>query len=241
MTQEAIIVRQLTLDEAQVITSKIQSTTEMLWELLFEAHEGKAWEPMGYTSWQAYVHAEFQISRSQSYRLIDQAKVTRAIEEAAVSAAVSPMGDTFHPTVEVTERQVIAIKPHIEEVVAEVRESVASGVEPQQAVHFAIQKYGTPTPKDADALALESGQMVIGNDGNYHSGKTAEEKQEIAKWEARIFALVRATEAIDCIGEQPDFLIAEIPDFMRPRIELTLENAVIWLDRFYELWNEHDD
>ena len=38
MTEEGTMVRQLTPDEAKAITTRIKSTTEMLWELLLEAY-----------------------------------------------------------------------------------------------------------------------------------------------------------------------------------------------------------
>lgn len=44
---------------------------------------GAVRETLGYSSWEAYVKAEFDISRQYSYRLIDQGRVIREIEEAA--------------------------------------------------------------------------------------------------------------------------------------------------------------
>jgi hypothetical protein len=117
----------LTFDEAQALTQEIRSTTVQLWALVLRAYEGKAWRVLGYNSWRAYTTRELQLSQSHAYRLLDHARVLRALE----AATNSPMGEL------VTERRARALKPHLDEVAAQVEHSVAAGVIPAEALEQA--------------------------------------------------------------------------------------------------------
>lgn len=77
-----LAVRELSRDQAVRLTQRIRDAAEETWALLMEAHEGRAWNAMGYGTWADYVGSEFGISRSRSYQLIDQAAVVRALEGA---------------------------------------------------------------------------------------------------------------------------------------------------------------
>lgn len=74
---------QLTRVEARALTDEIRFTTEKLYALLLRAYEGQAWVALGYDSWRDYAMSEFQMSQSQAYRLLDQARVIEAIEAAS--------------------------------------------------------------------------------------------------------------------------------------------------------------
>lgn len=80
---------ELTADEARELTSQIKGTAERMYSLLLRAHEGRAWSALGYESWRDYAMAEFGMSQSHAYRLLDQARVIREIE----AASDSPMGE----------------------------------------------------------------------------------------------------------------------------------------------------
>ncbi|MFJ1551169.1 hypothetical protein [Streptomyces sp. NPDC088246] len=54
-----------------------------------DAHAARVWLPLGFTSWEAYCDAEFGISRTQAYRLLDVARALGAIQ-AAVTAGTDP-------------------------------------------------------------------------------------------------------------------------------------------------------
>jgi hypothetical protein len=69
-------------DQARALTETIRSAADVLWVLISRAHAGKAWLALGYESWADYVEAEFDMSRSRSYQLLDQARVVREIEAA---------------------------------------------------------------------------------------------------------------------------------------------------------------
>ncbi len=99
----------LTRVEATVLTDRIRESAEQTWSLLVEAHEGRAWSALGYGTWAEYVGAEFGMSRSRSYQLIDQAVVIR--ELGAVSTDV-----------DITEADARRIKPVLPEVRDELRD-----------------------------------------------------------------------------------------------------------------------
>lgn len=111
--------------EAQAITDRIRKAVDGLWQLLLEAHDRRAWRALGHGSWEAYVNAEFGMTRQHSYRLLDQGRVIHAIEEAA--GKVSPMGD-------ISERDARDLKPVLPKVAAEIKQRVKAGEEPEKAV-----------------------------------------------------------------------------------------------------------
>lgn len=135
--------------EAREITERIKRLADRLWTLLLEAHEGEAWRALGYASWSAYVSGEFDMSRQQSYRLLDQGRVIRAIAE------VSPNGDTPH----VTEREARDIKPHLVAVTNEVRERIEQGGATGEVVAEVVAEYRRPaTLEPAPTPPNDAGQ-----------------------------------------------------------------------------------
>jgi hypothetical protein len=100
--------------EAQALTAKIKDSVDRTWRLLSNAFEWRAWEALGYRSWEAYVRDELGISRSRAYQLLDQAKVVREIQAAA----------SVH-NVDISEAVARDIKPHLAQVAEQVREAVA--------------------------------------------------------------------------------------------------------------------
>lgn len=113
-----------TADEARDLTERIKAHAETLWALLLEAHERRAWKALGYETWNDYVAGEFAMSKQHSFRLLDQGRVIREIEE----ASGSPMGDS------ITERAARDLKPHLVEVTGQIRDRVKAGQDPRQAV-----------------------------------------------------------------------------------------------------------
>ncbi len=112
----------LTRDEALEITDHIRHATDVMWVLIARAHAGRAWEALGYPSWEKYVVAEFDVSRSRAYQLLDQAKVVQAI------AAVAPDGTR----IEITEKAARDLKKVLAEVLPEI-EKATSGLTGEEA------------------------------------------------------------------------------------------------------------
>lgn len=111
------LARSMTRDEASSITARIRDAAKATWELVTLAHEGKAHLALGYETWEAYVNAEFDMSRQRAYQLLNQGRVTRALE--AVSTDV-----------DITEAEARRAKPHLEEIVEEVKHGAA----PREAI-----------------------------------------------------------------------------------------------------------
>ena len=105
----------LTENQARELTERIKTPTTRLWELLAEAHEGQAWQALGYESWKAYIQAEFDMSARHSYRLLDQASVITAIRDIS-DPRVTP---------DITEREARRLKPHL----AEVKDHIAEDLD----------------------------------------------------------------------------------------------------------------
>jgi len=118
----AVAAHDLTRDEAVRLTQRIRDAAQEVWQLLVESYERQAWAVLGYSSWREYATTEFDIGQSHAYRLLDQARVVTALEEAV--GGVSPMG-------EISERDARRIKPHLAAVTDELQERTA-GLEPEQ-------------------------------------------------------------------------------------------------------------
>lgn len=81
------VVQPLDAVGAAALTARIRTAVDNVWRLLHEAYEGEAWRALGYSSFRAYVTVEFDMSKSQAYRLLAKAEVVRAL-------SASHAGDT---------------------------------------------------------------------------------------------------------------------------------------------------
>lgn len=98
------VVAHCTPQEARDLTDAIKADAERLWTKLLEARDRQAWSALGYGSWREYASAEFGMSQSRAYQLLEAAEVRRALEEHASSTMV----ETPMPT---NERQVRELTP----------------------------------------------------------------------------------------------------------------------------------
>lgn len=53
----------LTREEAVLLTNQIQTAITVAWDLIVRAYHGRAWDALGYKSWDAYCDGEFGHSR----------------------------------------------------------------------------------------------------------------------------------------------------------------------------------
>lgn len=74
-------------DEAARLTSEIKGHVGQIWRLLSRAHETRAYLALGYTSWASYVETEFEMSRSNAYRLLDLAKVVHELDTGLIAVS----------------------------------------------------------------------------------------------------------------------------------------------------------
>lgn len=116
----------MTQEAAQELTTAIKSTSVALYILISEAHKGKAYRALGYETWKEYIETEFDdLSLRQSYRLLDLARVTEALEGAV------PEGTKL----KLTSAQAIAIKKELPKITDEVKEAT-EGKTPEEASDF---------------------------------------------------------------------------------------------------------
>lgn len=216
--------------EARAITAQIKSAAEDLWNLLYEAHERQAWQALGYRTWEEYVSTEFAMHRSRSYQLIDQARVIKAIQSAAgVSTNVDiPEGTTRR------------IKPHLPAITDAIRERVADGQEPIEAVRATITEYDRlPTPAQAKEIANEYVLSVPATDNYIHSPSAAVTGTKplrpdivMPRWNA-MKALIAETPTMD---EFYDSLVFPTKD----QVIADARAAVEWLEMFLDTFERRD-
>ena len=124
----SLVPASMSRDDAVVLTSRIRDSAEELWKLLYEAHERKAWQSLGYSTWASYVETEFDMSKRRANQLIAHAIIVSAIE--------AEVGTTV-PTL--TERQTRGLASDLPEIIVEIKDAVTEGADPQQAVFDAIE------------------------------------------------------------------------------------------------------
>lgn len=74
---------------AEAITERIADEAERTWALLLEAHDRRAWSAMGHESWDAYLAARFDPTRSDAFRLVERAHVLPEGDAAESEVALS--------------------------------------------------------------------------------------------------------------------------------------------------------
>jgi hypothetical protein len=136
--------RPLTEKEAVALTGRIRKAVDNLWALLLEAHDRRAWKALKYATWEAYVAAEFSMSRTRSYQILDQGRVIEAIRQ--VTGDLSTAGrqsekgrggtrtlSAVDLNVDISERDARDIKDDLAAVTAEISTRVGQGEPPQKA------------------------------------------------------------------------------------------------------------
>jgi hypothetical protein len=103
----------LDAESARALTEEIRRTGHQVCFLLLEAHQRRAWQALGYRTWEHYIRSELGMSRSRSYEMIDQGRVIMALRAVTGSSALPQISPY-------TARR---IKPHLREVLETVSRS----------------------------------------------------------------------------------------------------------------------
>lgn len=170
----------LTKAQARKLTEKTKKAADDFWRLLVQCHEDKAWAALGYASWKHYVEAEMAMSESNAFRLLDQGKVTLALEAALDSRVcqssdsraresspakpagqrpiTSPGRDQNNAPL-VTARQAAKFKDDLDAAVQEIVKDVRSGASVSHAVCAAATRR-TPEPIPATATPIPKGDPM---------------------------------------------------------------------------------
>ena len=219
----------LTADEAQVLTAKIKAHVCQAWVLINEAHDRKAHRALGYATFEDYVRDEFDMGRSRAYQLLDQAHVIAELSEAAGMSTmvdtepVSPMGDTETRTTvpPISERETRDLKPRLAEVADDVRERVANGTPPADAIRQAVDH------ARADRQAIRDLNALAPDDYDRDA--------DIARME-RIQPVFRTARTLTALGD-PEALIADLRPYNAHHLP-DVEAAADWLARFVAAWKD---
>jgi hypothetical protein len=75
---------EMTKSCARDLTDRIRAGVSDVAELLHRAHEGRAWVALGYPSWAEYCKAEFEMSKTRSYQLLDFVEIKQEIEKSTI-------------------------------------------------------------------------------------------------------------------------------------------------------------
>lgn len=233
----------LTEQEARELTDHIRSVADTLYVLIARAHAGKAWEPLGYTSFAEYVRAEFDISKSRAYQLLDQAKVVAEITAAA------PDGTA----ITITEAVARDLKHVIGELAPEIAEATA-GVDAEEAtaiIDELIDEY-RKRPDDDDDTEDEGfdGEYTGNGSGSYTPDEGEEDYSEIDdildsdsdELRRRIEFSYALFSSLSALGNMPDapHIIEWIQEGRRPQIATFLPKALAWLQSFSDEWNKQE-
>lgn len=138
----------LTEKEARKLTNEIRTQTVTLWLLVSEAHARRAWSALGYDSWKAYAKEELEMSESNSFKLLDQAKVMKAIAQ----AGADPKTITPPPA-----RVVARVKHSL----PALRRAVENAIEKGEDIDEAVRAFGAShSPRVAAANVASSPRVT---------------------------------------------------------------------------------
>ena len=127
---------EMTATCARDLTNRIKTAAEDLAELLFSAHQGKAWKALGYGSWKEYCATEFQMSKQRSYQLLHFVEIKNSL-------AKSQPGLT--PTSEKQTRALARLEPEQQPVAWEAAVEIANGKQPTaRQVHVLVENFTKP-------------------------------------------------------------------------------------------------
>lgn len=156
----------LTSEQARQLTHSIRDASEVIWILIARAHAGKAWKAMGYDSWEEYVKSEFNMSRSRSYQLLDQAKVITAIEQAM------PEGTQIN----LNEAAARELRTVLEEAVPEIRKATENleGEEAIKVTEEILAKYREKAHASLDPVFDNEGEVNLPDSLDSNSSLSSE-------------------------------------------------------------------
>ena len=77
--QSEIVTAEMTKTCARELTDRIKTAVNDVSEMLWRAHQGKAWKALGYDTWKSYTAAEFRMSEQRSFQLLDFVEIKRSL------------------------------------------------------------------------------------------------------------------------------------------------------------------
>lgn len=152
----------LSHDEARMLTTEIQRTSIKLWLLVTEAHDRSAHFALGYDSWDDYVRAEFKMSPSRSYQLVDTGHVMRELAVAGADIDHMPPPPA---------RVVAKVKGRLPEVRKAAKAAIKEGEDPIKLLRemartprVPTQRAGTEEPEPHARAPQDEGEIPVKSD-----------------------------------------------------------------------------
>lgn len=135
-------------EEATELTNLIVTTGELLYGLVYRAWKGRAWEAMGYDTFEEWGAEELSSSRSKLYRLVNLGKV----QESVAGVIEATRGEMVDVKITQDEAQKLAkVLPEFTEAVEEALEENPE-VDPSVAVRNAIAETVPQEPPAVDEV-----------------------------------------------------------------------------------------
>ena len=148
----------LTRESARVLTERLKvefevlgAEVESLGRALELAQRRQAWKVLGYDSWNAYVEAEFEMTRQHANRLVSHQRFVLALAPRLATSEVDTTGTSGST---LTEGETRAVRSDPAKA-ARVRRAVAQGVAPAEAI-----KRATRRTKDSTGAPCEHPRTV---------------------------------------------------------------------------------
>jgi hypothetical protein len=246
VTNVALDSTPLDSDQAAKLTATIRNAVDVLYILIFRAHAGKAWQALGYGSWAEYVRAEFDMSRSRSYQILDQARVIIEIE-ASVPAGTE---------VVLSEAAVRDLRGVLEEVIPKIKERteglppleasrVVDEVVEEQRDQLRQDREDTYSQVDADETGNQDAMTTYPDELDSEprplntTVRNEISQEEMIKIRKNVNAAHDIYSSLSALSSLPDDIeevIAIIPGERHLQIDSTLSKAIENLGRFNELW-----
>lgn len=257
----------LTFDEAKTLTEHIRATTDVLYVLIQRAHAGRAWEALGYNSFEAYVNTEFSISRSRAYQLLNQAKVVEEI------VAAAPEGTR----IAISEAAARDLKSLVSEITPEIAEATKD-LSPEDAglaIEDMIREYRDRKNSDADVseggesydeeLAADQADrdgFSSNGSGSYGGGDYPQNgpvdtsdgggaddedldallqfDEDPRETRQKFESVYNFYSSLSALKEMPSVekMISWIPVERRVQVSASLPSTLAWLTEFHRQWNE---
>jgi hypothetical protein len=202
--------------DARDLTERIRAaacTANRVCSLLVEAHERRAWSALGYLTWSDYIRAEFRLSRSRSYELLDHGRVLRELEAATGLSGIP----------DISAYAAAQIKPYLAEVTAAIR-ARAAGLSPEGIARVAEQV----------VQEARSGHVAVRG----HRRTPGLSAQDAGVEAPRDIDISRLYDAVDTLAHMPAAAstLTVIPPGDAHRLE-GLHDACHWLLDFARAWH----
>lgn len=251
---------QLSEVKARELTDAIRSAATATYILLARAHEYKAWKALGYDTWKDYVSAEFDMSASRSYQLLNYYRDMEQIE------ASTPEGTE----IKLTEWQARTLRDELPTITEKIREKT-EGETPERAtaiVNEIIDEAKEQKKIEDDAVASKqksideaheegrregleaAADSLLGMDSPENMGDDADGSlvEVQVQGDGTSFTPDQAAavhnffQMINAAGTlpDPDDIIDLIPQEREDEVEELASDASSWLNRFLVLFEARD-